>query len=200
VAKLADAQDVAMKYTKEILQTLVEESFSIAQVLRKLGLSEAGGTHSHISRRIKKFQIDTAHFFGRAANRGQHHKGGAKRQSWQEVLVLRTEGNRQKSHLLRRSLLESGREYRCQGTECRVQSDWLGKPIVLHVSHKNGNWLDDRPKNLELLCPNCHSQTGDYCGSKGFAELTSWAKWFRHYRKKKNGLVAELADACGLGP
>ncbi len=167
-----------MKYTKEMLQAAVKESESVAQVLRKLGLAEAGGIHSHISRRIKTFQIDTSHFLGRAVNQGPRPKGGFKRHCWQEVLVLRTAGKRQKASILRRALLESGLEYCCQGVGCNVQGDWLGKRIVLHVHHKDGNWLDDRPENLELLCPNCHSQTGDYCGKKGFAELTSRAKWF----------------------
>jgi 5-methylcytosine-specific restriction endonuclease McrA len=189
-----------MKYTKEVLQAAVKESLSVAQVLRRLGLTEAGGTHAHISRRIKAFRIDTSHFLGTRANSGAIHKGGARRQTWQEVLVLRAGPTRQKSHLLRRALLESGRDYQCQGPGCTVRGEWLGKTIILHVNHKNGDWLDDRPENLELLCPNCHSQTGDYCGSKGFAELTSRARWFRHYRKKKKGLVAELADAYGLGP
>jgi hypothetical protein len=49
-----------MKYTRELLQEVVKESYSVAQVLRKLGLRQAGGTHSHLSRRIKAFGIDTS--------------------------------------------------------------------------------------------------------------------------------------------
>ena len=48
------------------------------------------------------------------------------------------------------------RGYKCE--VCSV-SDWQGKPITLHVDHVNGDPSNDRPDNLRLICPNCHSQT-----------------------------------------
>jgi hypothetical protein len=187
------------KYTKELLEPIVKECVSLAGVLRRLGLAEAGGSHAHLSRKLKEWRIDTSHFLGMAANRGEAHKGPAKL-PWEQLLVLRTRGPRQKSHLLRRALLESGRAYHCEGVGCDVNEVWLGKPLMLHVNHRNGNWLDDRAENLEFLCPNCHSQTPNYCGSKGLSERTSKARYARAYRQKKKGPVAEPADACGLGP
>lgn len=183
-----------MKYTKDLLAAAVLECASVAGVLRKLGIAPAGGTHAHISRKIKAFGIDTSHFLGKAANRSPNHKG-SKKHPWQETLVLRLQGRRQKSHVLRRALIESGSEYRCQVDECGLRGQWLGKLLMLHVNHKNGNWLDDRPENLEFLCPNCHCQTLNYCGNKGLSRLTttSWGQ-------KRGGPVAELADAYGLGP
>ncbi|WP_420855874.1 HNH endonuclease [Thermoactinospora rubra] len=41
---------------------------------------------------------------------------------------------------------------------------WQGKPPTLHVDHINGDRLDNRPENLRFLCPNRHSQTGNYAG------------------------------------
>lgn len=37
-------------------------------------------------------------------------------------------------------------------------------PVPLEPHHKNGVSDDHRYDNLELLCPNCHSQTDTYCG------------------------------------
>ncbi len=179
-----------MKYTKETLETAVKDCVSVAGVLKKLGLKEAGGTHSHISQRIQRFGIDTSHFLGQRANSGPNHKGPRKT-PWQEVLVLRESGQRQKAHVLRRALIESGREYKCEVEGCLMKGSWLGKPIMLHINHKNGNWLDDRPENIEFTCPNCHSQTSNYCGSKGFAEIASGAKLSQAYRNRKKGPVAE---------
>lgn len=50
------------KYTRELLAEAVAASTSVAGVLRFLGLNQAGGTHAHISRRIKHHDIDTSHF------------------------------------------------------------------------------------------------------------------------------------------
>jgi len=41
-------------------------------------------------------------------------------------------------------------------------SDWQGNAIVLEIEHKDGNSSNNKEENLELLCPNCHSQTETY--------------------------------------
>jgi hypothetical protein len=45
---------------------------------------------------------------------------------------------------------------------CCGISEWNNKPIVLELEHKDGNSDNNRPENLECLCPNCHSQTLTY--------------------------------------
>ncbi len=62
------------KYTLEILGEAVAASHSVAGVLRYLGVRWTGGSHAHISRRIKHYGIDTTHFTGAA-----HLKGGTSR-------------------------------------------------------------------------------------------------------------------------
>lgn len=173
-----------MKYTKPVLEAAVKESISVAEVLRKLRLSEAGGIHSHISRRIKQLGIDTAHFLGQRAN-SKHHRNFPTKLPWKAILQLRSNGHRQRAFILRRALLEAGRPYRCSGPGCQVEGQWLGQPLMLHVNHKNRNWLDNRLDNLEFLCPNCHAQTEGYCGSKGLAEIDSVALQSRVYRARR---------------
>jgi hypothetical protein len=179
-----------VKYTRELLEAAVRQNHSIFGVMRTLGLKLAGGTHSHIKRRIKAFGIDTSHFLGRASNRSPNHKG-SKPLTWLEALIRRASGSRQKAHVLRRALLQVGREYRCEGEGCSLSDCWLDKPLVLHVNHKNGDWLDDRAENLEFLCPNCHSQTANYCRGMRPDQRTSVAGRDREYRKRRKGPVAE---------
>lgn len=52
------------KWTLDQLVTAAHESTSIRQVLKKLGLVEAGGNYEQIKRYIKLHNINTAHFRG----------------------------------------------------------------------------------------------------------------------------------------
>ena len=153
------------KYTKSLLEPLVQSSYSVSQVVKKLGLKKGGGTHLQLTKKFVKYGIDTSHFKGQSSNLG---KFPSSKKSWQEILVLRTSGDRQRSVRLRRALIEFGRPYKC---ECGSDPIWKGKELRFQVDHINRNTLDDRPRNLRFLCPNCHSQTEGYNGSKGLTDL-----------------------------
>src|SRR4051794_28099886 len=114
------------KYTRELLEPHVKECVSVAGVLRKLGLPLAGGSHAHLSRKLKEFQLDTSHFRGLATNAGETHKG-PEQIPHHQVLVLRTHGYRQHAYRLRRALIETGRAYRCEAAGCSVAGEWRGK-------------------------------------------------------------------------
>lgn len=131
----------------------------MAGVLRYLGLHQAGGSHSHLSRRAKQFEIDTSHFLGQYQGLG----GGLNKLEWHEVLVIRPEkSQRQGAKILRRAMTESGVEYVCN--QCGQLPEWNNKKLVLDVDHMNGVPWDDRRENLQFVCPNCHSQ---YTNNRG---------------------------------
>ncbi|MEU8921014.1 HNH endonuclease [Kitasatospora sp. NPDC048545] len=53
-----------VKYTRELLATLAAESGSVNEMMRRLGVPMAGGTHSYLSKRLRHYGIDTSHFNG----------------------------------------------------------------------------------------------------------------------------------------
>ncbi|MFF0097023.1 HNH endonuclease [Streptomyces canus] len=144
------------RHTEETLREIVAVSTSVKEVVRRLGISPVGGNHTHISRRIATLGIDTSHFVARS--------GGAKG-SRGDLLSLRSPqdgrvpGSRLLQHLLRRGVLEI-----C--AMCGTGPQWNGKPLRLEVDHVNGDWWDNRPENLQLLCPNCHAVTDTYRGRR----------------------------------
>lgn len=84
------------------------------------------------------------------------HKSNLHKENWKLGKLKRIERS-----TLRKYLAED-RGYHCE--ICGIHS-WQEKPITLQVDHINGNPGDDSPKNLRLICPNCHSQTTNFSGA-----------------------------------
>lgn len=66
-------------------------------------------------------------------------------------------------HLKRRLLDEGLKSNKCE--QCGL-TQWRSQPLSMALHHVNGNGKDNRLQNLELLCPNCHSQTENFAGRK----------------------------------
>jgi 5-methylcytosine-specific restriction endonuclease McrA len=146
-------------YTEQEFREVVKNNYSIRSCLIALGLKGTGGNYALFRRRVKILDLDTSHFTGKGHLKGKKHDWKPKK-SLDEILVSNstyTDRGAIKKRLLEKGLLT----YECSA--CGL-SDWLGKPISLHLDHINGINNDHRLENLRLLCPNCHSQTDTYAG------------------------------------
>jgi len=74
-----------------------------------------------------------------------------------ELLSQPRNRNHLKGRLLRAGLWTN------QCVACGI-SEWRDRPLMMHLHHINGDGTDNRLANLQLLCPNCHSQTDNYSG------------------------------------
>jgi len=114
-----------------------------------------------------------------------------KKYSTEEKKILLKSDN-YTTYKLKDSLFRKGlKEYKCE--ICGL-SEWMGKEIVLHLHHKDGNKFNNNIENLQILCPNCHSQTDNYCdknrkGKKVEHFCKNCGKILKH--KNINGLCLE---------
>jgi len=157
------------KYTKELLQPIVEVSLSWSQVIKALGLKLTGGNYRNIQMHVKFNNLDTSHFTGMLWSKGLTQKDhpALKRSSEQiripddKVFVLN--GHPLCSSKISKRLLNHYNwQYKC--AVCGL-TEWNNKLLSLDLDHINGNNRDNRFINLRFLCPNCHRQT-DTWGNK----------------------------------
>lgn len=47
---------------------------------------------------------------------------------------------------------------------CGIEK-WMDRDITMQLHHINGVNNDHRLENIQILCPNCHSQTENFCGA-----------------------------------
>lgn len=104
---------------------------------------------------------------------------------WKNILVPEIEAGNKTHHssaILKRYLRE---KFGDQCSNCTQLPNWDNKHLELQLDHKDGNSDNNKPSNLRLLCPNCHTQTENY-GSKGkgsrYHKITTRNKYIRQYR------------------
>lgn len=97
-----------------------------------------------------------------------------------------------KKIILQNNLLD----YKCE--QCGI-SEWNNKPISLELHHKDGNNTNNELSNLCFLCPNCHSQTENYCGKNNSGKIKiSDEEILEAYNKTKN--IHQTLLSVGLVP
>ena len=147
-----------MKYSKDVLLTIVMESKSKRECLLKLGLKPYGGNYRVLEKHLDKYKIDTSHFLGQGWN---------KNNSPADVKPIEKYFNNEISitsyKLKIRILKEKLKPYKCE--MCGLNM-WNNHKIPLELHHVNGNNKDNSFENLQLLCPNCHALTDNYRNRK----------------------------------
>lgn len=146
-----------MKYdwNKDQLKENIKISKSYSEVLKRLDIPIQGNNISTLKRKILEYNLDISHF-----TFSNYSKNINKYISVTQYLT--TNSNIKSSKLKSKLIKEGLKQNKCE--RCGIDN-WMGEPIICQLHHINGNNRDNRIENLQMLCPNCHSQTDNYCGN-----------------------------------
>ena len=143
----------------ETFKTLVKNNTTWINLGQACGYTRLGSMKKKMVMRIEKLGLDTNHF----------DKSSTEMIPSDKVFVVDSDYH-DTSAIKKRLLTEFNFPYECAGCQNQnfTKGDgvlmWNKQKIVLQLEHKNGINNDNSIQNLELLCPNCHSQTSTYAG------------------------------------
>lgn len=144
------------KYDEEMVREHVKCCQNMAQLMRQLGIKSS--RYAVLFMDIVRWKIDISHFDGR-----EHVHGRSGLPLWQASLEDIFSGKvKIRAFFLKERLFQEGiKERKCE--HCLMVCH-MGLPIPLELNHVNGDENDNRLVNLEVVCPNCHSQTWTFAG------------------------------------
>ena len=144
-----------VEYTKELLEEKVKDCYSFAELCRRLGLKPEGSNPKTVRKKMDEFKVDYSHFTGKAWNKNPDNPVYK-----EKYLPNLCEYSSLSSANVKTLVYKLGlKENRCE--ICGI-TEWQGKSIQCELHHINGNPTDNRIENLQILCPNCHSQTDNF--------------------------------------
>ena len=144
-----------VRYTKELLEENIKNCYSISELCRKIGLVPIGGNIGTVRRKLCEFGIDYSHFTGQNWNSNSQNPVYQRK-----YLPNLCEHSSLSSSNVKNMVYRLGlKENKCE--ICGIDT-WMGNPIICEIHHINGDSTDNRIENLQILCPNCHSQTDNF--------------------------------------
>jgi len=153
------------KFTNNEIIEVLNNSKSFREALIKFGYSSNGSGGYVSAKRIiikRNIKIPNYNYYGDGKSNPKYEL---------EQILIKNSPYSSRTRLKKRLINEGLLEYKC--TKCGNIGQWNGELLSLQLEHKNGINNDNRLENLELLCPNCHSQSKTYSGKnrKGTKKL-----------------------------
>lgn len=151
------------KYTIEQIEVATKNAKSIRQFLLNLGLAGRGGNYSIWKKKLVTLGIDISHFRGTNWRKGKTFK--TERSKLDKVLVKNScysSGAPYQSGKIKALLFNGDVKYKvCE--ICGIE-EWQNQVIIFELHHVDGDATNNEIQNLQILCPNCHSQTKNFRG------------------------------------
>lgn len=157
---------------RDKLSEAVSACTSLTQVIRHFfpEHTRGAGHYKTVKRYIKKYELSTEHFKPMDRTHGLKRHTDRLTIPLQEILEGK-HPNYPTTHLKNRLLKDGVLIEQC--VKCRTGPEWNGEPLTLQLDHKDGDSSNHRLHNLQIMCPNCHSQTSTFCKGKSQAKRSS---------------------------
>lgn len=139
------------------LQNLLNTSNSYKEVLDKVGLTSIGNNYKTLRKYIDEYKLTTE-----ILDENRRKNSFGKKIYSKDTFIddLNSGTVIRKGSFILRKLIEFGlKEYKCE--ICGI-NEWMGLPLVLELHHKDGDNQNCKYDNLQIVCPNCHSQTDNF--------------------------------------
>lgn len=151
-------------WSKENIQQAVNKTKCWFDCLRELNIPAKGCNWRTLKKKVQEYDIDVSHFNYKYAktHNGKHNKKLLNNRTDAEIFKEnpKINYNNLKLEYIKRFLNGIPK------CECCNITNWQNKPLIFQLHHINGNHFDCRVENLQLLCPNCHSQTNNFSNRK----------------------------------
>jgi hypothetical protein len=150
------------QFKEEEVIFALQNAHNYAEACIMLGLSTRDKrVPSHAVKKLEAlarfFKLDLGEYLTRGGRPGYNPKMNRK-QFIEKILV---KGDTYRNGHIKKMLYHYGiKNPVCE--ECGIGLIWQEKPLVLELHHVNGDNTDNRLENLQILCPNCHSQTDNH--------------------------------------
>ena len=151
-------------WSKPRVEVAVKQANCWFDCLDKLGVPKVGYNYRTLKNKILEYGIDTSHFSYNYAktHNGRHYKRRICNRKDEEIFSM---GAKIKVDNLKKAYIERVLNGDAHCEICGLKT-WRGQEIVFQIHHLDGNHRNHVRSNLQLLCPNCHSQTDTYSNRK----------------------------------